>query len=128
LRGIGYYDRQGNPLTLEEWDALLGDYEYKRVASTEIGPYWISTVWIGLDMNYTGHGPPIIFETMVFSKSARDADRDDPDRELLLEFDCERYATEEQALRGHENMCTLVRATTQETPDMEPERQKGSQK
>ena len=45
-------------------------YEKKqrRVRSTYIGPYWISTVFLGLNHRFFGDGPPILFETMVFNK------------------------------------------------------------
>ena len=47
----------------------------------------ISTVWIG--SNYGEADPPLIFETMVFSK----------DGETLSQ---RRYSTESEALAGHE--------------------------
>jgi hypothetical protein len=37
-----------------------------RVDETEIGAVRISTVFLGLDHNYTRRGPPILFETMIF--------------------------------------------------------------
>ena len=93
----------------------MEDIEYKRVASTDIGPYWVSTVWLGIDHNWLGDGPPIIFETMVFSKG----ERDDPGYHGLHDMDMDRYATEEEALAGHEAMCLMVRATLQEEPPTE---------
>lgn len=63
----------------------------RRVAWTEIGEgktmVRVSTVLIGLNMNYSDIGPPIIFETMIFG----------PDN-----FAQERYATKEAALAGHD--------------------------
>ena len=108
---IDYYDRQGNPLSLEEWTARLADEGYKRVAETQVGPYWISTVWLGLDHSFAG-GPPLIFETMVFATSP-DVSGPGPDLE------CRRWSTEAEALAGHEEFATLVRATVQETFDEE---------
>jgi len=37
------------------------------VKQEHIGPFWISTVFLGLDHNW-GDGPPILWETMVFLK------------------------------------------------------------
>ena len=37
-----------------------------RVDETEIGAVRISTVFLGLDHNYLGRGPPILFETTIF--------------------------------------------------------------
>lgn len=103
--GQRYYDRQGTVIDLLEWARLFGDYSYKRVARTTItsaadpgNTFNVSTVWMGIDSGF-GHGPPVIFETMVFSSSQE------------LEHDCQRYPTEEQALRGHDEVVTVVAAT-----------------
>lgn len=36
------------------------------VKREEVGPYLISTVFLGLDHNFSEHGPPLLFETMIF--------------------------------------------------------------
>ena len=66
----------------------------RRVASTEVGGVHISTVFLGLDHSF-GHGPPLLFETMVF----RDGDGEEQ----------ERYSTWEEAEAGHERMVERVR-------------------
>lgn len=101
-----HYDRQGNPLTLEQWIVLHGDRDnnYKRVASTHLGfdgGIWISTVWLGVDYNFMRVGPPIIFETMVFDTTSE---------ERMSDVFMDRYSTEEEALAGHEAMVALVQA------------------
>jgi len=53
---------------------------------------WVSTVWLGLDHCF-GDGPPVIFETMVFTT-----------KESLDDLDCKRYSTEAEALAGHAKM------------------------
>lgn len=58
-----FYDREGRPITLEEWAGLLRDQTYKRVAESNVGDLWVSTVWVGID-DYTGS--KLIYETMVF--------------------------------------------------------------
>lgn len=95
-----YYDKQGNPLTDDEYFALLKreGWEYKRVAKTKIGDITISTVWLGLDHRY-GDGDPVIFETMQFGG---DADQD-----------ADRYCTLEEAEAGH---AIWVRSITEATP------------
>jgi hypothetical protein len=58
----------------------------------------ISTVFIGLDHSFwAGIGPhvPLLWETMVFNGPLADEQ--------------DRYATREEALRGHEAMVTRVR-------------------
>jgi hypothetical protein len=95
-----WYDRAGRPLTIGEANALLGDLEYKRVASTTITSavdpdysVWVSTVWLGLDHNFINFGltppPPHIFETMAWEQGD------------LSEMYCERYSTEAAAKEGH---------------------------
>lgn len=118
-----WYDRQGNRITMLEWGRLYEQEDYVRVGLTEIGPYVVSTVWLGLDNNFVDDGHPILFETLVFTKSAWEADRTEEDHELLLEIDGQRYHTEQEAMRGHEDICTLVRATYVEDPDLGHETQ-----
>jgi hypothetical protein len=66
----GYYDRQGNAMTLMEWSRRLeSGINNRRVAEDWLpNGYWVSTVWLGLDHSF-GSGPPVIFETMVFPAS-----------------------------------------------------------
>ena len=109
---LPFYDRAGSRISMDEWARLTGDAEYCRIASDYVGPYWISTVWLGLDANLGRFGAPLVFETMVFAR----AERDDPESDGLTDFDCQRWATEEQARAGHAEMVTLVRATLQEDP------------
>jgi hypothetical protein len=85
---IRHFDKQGRPITRDEYGRKMEDWDYKRVARTEIGKVVVSTVWLGLDHNHTGRGPPLIFETMVFGAKE--------------EEHCERYSTQAEALDGHE--------------------------
>lgn len=84
------YDRNGNEIDTMTWGRLHQDYEYKVVRKSIKGDIRVSTVWLGLDQNFLGDGPPIIFETMVFGV---------PDEHQ------ERYCTEAEAIAGHEKMC-----------------------
>jgi hypothetical protein len=36
------------------------------VAKTQVGEQEVSTVFLGVDHNFHGKGPPILFETMIF--------------------------------------------------------------
>jgi len=58
---------------LEIWARMFGDAEARRVGADDVGPYRISTVFLGLDHNF-GEGPPLLFETMVFSPGDDDGD------------------------------------------------------
>ena len=41
----------------------------RRVARTQVGKCEVSTVFLGTDNNFSGHGPPLLFETMVFPEA-----------------------------------------------------------
>jgi len=115
---VDWYDREGNPISIQEANELLGDMDARRVVSTDIGPYLVSTVFLVLDHGYLPDSPPVLYETMVFSVDMRD----DPEENGLLEFDVHRYHTEQEALQGHEEVCLLVRATLDENvPQIAPE-------
>lgn len=87
-----YFDRQGKPISLEEWARRF--MEERTIAKTDLANgRHVLTVWLGLDHGF-GRGPPVIFETMVFS-----VDKDDP-----ADQECERYSTEAAARLGHEEM------------------------
>lgn len=91
-----FYDREGNRITLERFDELVEEHgvAYKRVAATEVGEVWVSTVWLGVDHNYDD-GPPLIFETMILGGPN--------------DGDMWRYTTEDEARAGHERVVALVR-------------------
>jgi hypothetical protein len=96
-----YYDRQGNLIPGSEWS--LADNTLLKTTVSE--HFDVSTIYLGLDHNW-GDGPPLIFETMVFS--------DGP-----LNQDCERYTTEEQAREGHTRW--VKRAEEAEAGRLHPE-------
>lgn len=125
-----HYGKEGELLTFSEWAILFEDFGYRRVAETEVGPYWVSTVWLGLDHRFGGDGPPIIFETMVFSselsyKPAREFEHHGkthviPAYEYHSDHEQRRYTTEEKALEGHERLCEEVRLTWEVTKHIDP--------
>lgn len=94
---MGYFDRQGKPMSLLEWaNKVKSNRDYKRV---ELTPLWlgfgrVSTVWLGLDYSFNPERKrPIIFESMVFAKCCG-----------YGELDMDRYATEDEATIGHVDM------------------------
>jgi hypothetical protein len=96
VRPLGY-DRDGRPLhDVFEWTRLHDDLAYVHVRATAIGEIEVSTVWLGIDHNWTGHGPPIIFESMVFGGP--------------LDGCAWRYATLAEAEAGHDEVVAQVRA------------------
>lgn len=74
--------------TAEEWSK---NYEFRdrHVDWDEIEDHKVSTVWLGLDHNYSGEGDPLLFETMIFNPQGND-------------IYCRRYSTWEEAEDGHQ--------------------------
>lgn len=50
--------------SVEEWGRFM-EGDARRVAETMIENVWVSTVFLGLNHNFSG-GEPLLFETMVF--------------------------------------------------------------
>ncbi|PYJ10757.1 MAG: hypothetical protein DMF06_04970 [Verrucomicrobia bacterium] len=75
---------------LMSWAQEWGGMD-KRVAFTEVAPgITVSTVFLGIDHSFMRHGPPLLFETMVFDDYGSN--------------DCWRYATWDDAAAGHESV------------------------
>ena len=67
---LGKYklDAQGEPIPepdLMTWAEWIETAD-RQVARDRIGNVEVSTVFLGLDHNYSGRGDPILWETMVF--------------------------------------------------------------
>lgn len=83
-----YLDQNKNPIPTKDPRDI--DYDNRRVGHTQVGAMWVSTVFLGLDHNHFGEGPPILFETMVFG-----------DKTHLTEDISMRYCTWQEAEIGH---------------------------
>jgi hypothetical protein len=68
-----YYDRQGKPMTLQQWAEKFEDAHYRHVARDVIGPdepldpaplITVMTFWLGLNHDWRSD-EPLIFETLV---------------------------------------------------------------
>lgn len=91
-----YYNRDGTKVEggVFEWAKKLEKEEDRRVARDVLPDGKIvSTVFLGLDHNFSEKGAPLIFETMVF-----------PNKGDASELECERYSTEQEALEGHKKI------------------------
>lgn len=104
LRGrsspLRFYNKLGRPISMQEWTLLLEDQKYGRIADTTVGPWRVSTVWLGLNHAFMPDMPKQIFESMIFG----------PEEEPLNERQ-RRYATLEEARIGHETLVAIVRGT-----------------
>lgn len=85
-----YYDRDGQPIDLQQWGALFTNPDYKIVQQDKVNGYFISTVWLGMNHAYGVDSPLAIFESMVFNEGSSE------------DLDCIRYATEAEAKAGHQ--------------------------
>lgn len=54
----------------------------------------VSTVFLGLDHNWSGDGPPLLFETMIFGGPH--------------DQQCWRYSTWGHAMKGHAHACQVA--------------------
>ena len=119
---IKYYGMDGQPITEDEWIAMIGDDSARRVAMTRLDHNgnvlmdvglrghvdWdtaefdlvihidISTVLLGLDHGFGNTDRPVIFETMTFGPI-------EIDQHLF------RYSTLAEAQAGHIEVVTFVR-------------------
>lgn len=87
------------------WGDFLNDIDNRRVAETFIGDTRISTVFLGLNHNFTRGGPPLLFETMSFGSGD--------------EYQY-RYATWDEAVAGHNHLVAEERKR-QGIPEPPPE-------
>ena len=67
----------------------------RRVALTDTADARVSTVFLGLDHNYSESGPPLLFETMVFGGP--------------FDQEQERYPTWEGAEEGHQRWVAKIK-------------------
>jgi hypothetical protein len=92
--------RDGAPVQVDllTWGRWFEDHQSERVvARTELSPQvFVSTVFLGLDHNFFGDGPPILWETMIFGGS--------------LDQDQWRYSSRAAAEAGHLDAVELARA------------------
>lgn len=89
-----FYDQNGKVITGAEWAKLFQDTAKRIVAQQCLkNGIYVSTVWLGLNHNFSGRGRPLIYETMVFPKEG-DGN----------EMDYQRYFSRRQAEIGHKKM------------------------
>ncbi len=93
-----YFDRKGNAIGLMDWVEKIEDKEYAIVKQDNVGKYFVSTVWLGLNHSYYffKDAPIQIFETMIFIRDGEPDNEEDPIKHYI-----ERYSTEEEAIAGH---------------------------
>lgn len=102
-------DKDNNPVpasSSEHSEWRTKNPEGRRVAETTLpNGVWVSTVFVGLDMGW-GEGPPILFETMAFSKKGDWEDRY-----------CDRYSTWAEAEIGHKLAVEIAAKSEEQVRD-----------
>ena len=98
-----WYDRNGQPIPRELAAGLLEDDKYRCVAYTTLTDgRRVSTIWLGLDHDFSRKGPPLIFESAVI-KPLRGT-------QYGLCEEQRRYATEAEARAGHREVVLELEA------------------
>lgn len=95
MKHLYILDKNGKPrseLNLFKWAEWFEDFENRMVKQSFIGELCVSTVFLALDHRVGKKGPPILWETIVFSPQGN-------------ELDCDRCSgNREQAEAMHELM------------------------
>lgn len=97
---MNFYDRQGRPISVQEWAAKLEDAQYRVLAVTRVQDLTISTIWVGMGFDEI---KACIFETAVI-------EHDGQSRQW------ERYQTEGDARRGHDRIVMRCRKLREDKP------------
>ena len=92
-----YYDRQLQPISLEEFSRLIVQPDEKFVGVAKIGDVRVSTVWLGINHNIMG-SRPVVFELMIFG-----GEHDEYQ---------ERFYSEEDAVKRHDEVVASIKAGT----------------
>lgn len=96
------------PNAVLEW-ALEFENGPHSLGDTDIDGWRVSTIFMGVD-GTVFDGPPILFETMVFTSATRLVDFGGRQRALKTPVDRRRYSTYDQAMQGHAECVTETRA------------------
>ena len=96
--GHGYYTLDDNGIAVEASDLLTWakwlQTADRRIAHATIDEVLVSTVFLGVDLNFLDDGAPLLFETMIFGGKHDQYQ--------------ERYATRTEALLGHKRAFDMV--------------------
>jgi hypothetical protein len=108
-------DDEGRPIQLDRstpdyeliWARFFEQHDRRIVQQDVIGPYWVSTIFLGIDHAWGG-GAPVLWETMVFADKKLEGDG------FPIDFDQRRYRSREDAIAGHVTTCQLVRLSLEQ--------------
>lgn len=110
-----YYNRQGEPITLEEGMRLFGTDN--TVARTIIGSWMVSTVFLVIDHGFGQLGPPVLFETLIV-EGVGEPYADNRTYGRWVDLYSDRYCTEEAALAGHDQALAWLKTRLRAIGDL----------
>ena len=84
---------------------------------TKVGDYEVSTVDLGINHQFLKGLPPLYYETMIFRKNGIHKEKN------LFAYYQERYTTEEEAKKGHEEAVEFVKKELERYKKIELERE-----
>jgi hypothetical protein len=105
-------DEAGNPVRQDDevaWTAFMQHGDGRQVAFDEAGKWTVSTVFMGIDHDVVGKGPPLLWKTMVFGPKPWGG------------FSCW-YANRWRALANHDQLAEAVRRSQKLPEKAFPER------
>jgi hypothetical protein len=85
---------------LHEMGRQYENNEERIVSQNQVGNFWVSTVFLGMDHNFKEDGPPLVFETIVFPY--------EDGKVAFNEKYMERCCTWQEAVAQHIKICSLV--------------------
>jgi len=85
-------------VSLMEWAKWFEESKDRFVKQDKVNGFFVSTVFLGLDHNFTDSGAPILFETMVFDENRKNDYGSHPD------IYSERFRTKEEAILNHDKL------------------------
>jgi len=102
------YDKDGNQITIPEWNKLHSDMDYRVVGRHRLGRKkngksrrLVSTVWLGRDHSFDDEDIAI-FETVIFWEPKG--------KKIFDEIYCRGYSTLQEAEQGHKNAVLAARS------------------
>ena len=106
-----FYDLEGQEVSYETWGEIFSGTDRflagERIAEKRMR---VSTVWIGLAWGWEAEGEkPLIFETMAFAD----------DEDSWDDLGCWRWASREEALKGHAEIVDGIRSGTVALADVD---------
>ncbi len=94
-----FYELQGTKAVPHNVEDLPTKSLLKNIKTSFVGPYFVSTVFLGINHSHDPDGPPVLFETMAFDmEDSRATGR------IGKDFSSERSSTYHEALETHDRI------------------------